>query len=387
MMQQEADAEGIKTPQEAVYTFSDGSTERVTLVKAHADGDGGGVTIFIPSLGRERQTVQERLQLLAGDGVATADASPLVASRVLYVAPEAAENGGKLTFEIVFSDGGLGFVLAERAPGPHAYAHEVVKGGQAGRGGVQEGDTLVYVNGWDVQGEGFHGCLELIKEAPRPLKIGFERAISAEENRTEDSSEEQDEECGSDDTEYGSDEEAEAVTAWCRAHLRYLYNRVGLTDKLAGVERLVTKFKGHEGHLLDTAAHKYTMHASYEAFLRDAQAPYREELQRIYLSPVRRPAQPAASPKRAGAESPDAAERLAHIDRLLDKFLGMECDLVEQARLKYGSVLYDQECTEEMSAARRPVAWGGLDDMLPPLPDCLRHYTCNAARKQDDEGS
>ena len=58
----------------------------------------------------------------------------------------------------------------------------------------------------------------------------------------------------------------------------------------------------------------------------------------------------------------------------------MESELVQQARLKYGSVLYDQECTEEMSSARRPVAWGGLNDMLPMLPECLLHYTCNGGQ-------
>ena len=58
-------AEGTKSPrQAAIYTFSDGMAERVTVVKAHADCDGGGTTVYIPSLGRERQTVNERLQLL-----------------------------------------------------------------------------------------------------------------------------------------------------------------------------------------------------------------------------------------------------------------------------------------------------------------------------------
>jgi hypothetical protein len=48
-------------PEHAVYTFSDGTREQVRVVKAHSEGDGGGYTIFIASLQRERQTVEERL--------------------------------------------------------------------------------------------------------------------------------------------------------------------------------------------------------------------------------------------------------------------------------------------------------------------------------------
>jgi hypothetical protein len=43
------------------YRHSDGRRERVRVVKWHGDGEGGGVTVYIPSLGRERQTVPERL--------------------------------------------------------------------------------------------------------------------------------------------------------------------------------------------------------------------------------------------------------------------------------------------------------------------------------------
>jgi hypothetical protein len=45
----------------AIYTHSDGRPEEVTIVKALTDGEGGGYTIFIPSLGRERLTVEDRL--------------------------------------------------------------------------------------------------------------------------------------------------------------------------------------------------------------------------------------------------------------------------------------------------------------------------------------
>jgi hypothetical protein len=45
----------------AVYTFDDGTKERVKVVKSHSEGDGGGYTVFIESLGRERSTVAGRL--------------------------------------------------------------------------------------------------------------------------------------------------------------------------------------------------------------------------------------------------------------------------------------------------------------------------------------
>jgi hypothetical protein len=52
--------------QNAMYTFADGTKEMVRVVKAHGDGDGGGYTIFIGSLQRERQTVEERLEFSRG---------------------------------------------------------------------------------------------------------------------------------------------------------------------------------------------------------------------------------------------------------------------------------------------------------------------------------
>ena len=48
------------------YTHGDGRKEKVRLVKKHDDADGGGWTIFIPSLDRERQTTAERLDFTSG---------------------------------------------------------------------------------------------------------------------------------------------------------------------------------------------------------------------------------------------------------------------------------------------------------------------------------
>ena len=46
---------------EVDYTHSNGDVERVSVVTQHSDSEGGGFTIYIPSLGRERQTVAERI--------------------------------------------------------------------------------------------------------------------------------------------------------------------------------------------------------------------------------------------------------------------------------------------------------------------------------------
>lgn len=48
------------------YTHGDGTKESVRLVKKHDEADGGGWTIFIPSLDRERQTTAERLDFTQG---------------------------------------------------------------------------------------------------------------------------------------------------------------------------------------------------------------------------------------------------------------------------------------------------------------------------------
>jgi sugar phosphate permease len=46
---------------EAIYSHADGTKEHVQVVKEHPYGEGGGFTIFVASLQRERQTVEERL--------------------------------------------------------------------------------------------------------------------------------------------------------------------------------------------------------------------------------------------------------------------------------------------------------------------------------------
>ena len=51
----------FKRAREAVYTHADGSAETVTVVKRHSEAEGGGYTVHVPSLGRERQTVDSRL--------------------------------------------------------------------------------------------------------------------------------------------------------------------------------------------------------------------------------------------------------------------------------------------------------------------------------------
>ena len=51
----------ISILKEKVYTHTDGSRETVRIMKEHSNAEGGGVTIFIPSLGRERQTTKARL--------------------------------------------------------------------------------------------------------------------------------------------------------------------------------------------------------------------------------------------------------------------------------------------------------------------------------------
>lgn len=62
--------------QEAIYTFSDGTQEQVTILKCHGEGIDDGYTVWIPSLQRERHTVGERLRFLeADDGTAAAAAA------------------------------------------------------------------------------------------------------------------------------------------------------------------------------------------------------------------------------------------------------------------------------------------------------------------------
>ena len=45
----------------ARYTHANGSTEIVNVIKQFSEAEGGDILIYIPSLGREKQTVKERL--------------------------------------------------------------------------------------------------------------------------------------------------------------------------------------------------------------------------------------------------------------------------------------------------------------------------------------
>ena len=56
------------------YVHADGRHELVAVVKEHSDAEGGGVTIYVPSIGRERNTVAERL--LDPDDTATPSPPP-----------------------------------------------------------------------------------------------------------------------------------------------------------------------------------------------------------------------------------------------------------------------------------------------------------------------
>jgi hypothetical protein len=83
----------------AVYMHSDGTRERVSMVKRHQQGEGGGVTIFIPSLQRERQTVEERLsEHKIEEGAAGAEAQEGGRSRE---GANALEGGQEETKELV----------------------------------------------------------------------------------------------------------------------------------------------------------------------------------------------------------------------------------------------------------------------------------------------
>ncbi len=51
----------------AVYAHGAGGVrEVVTVVKVHSDGEGGGVTVLVPSTGREKQTELDRLDFRLG---------------------------------------------------------------------------------------------------------------------------------------------------------------------------------------------------------------------------------------------------------------------------------------------------------------------------------
>jgi len=61
-------------PRSGLYRHADGSLEEVRVVKQHSDAEGGGLTVFLPSLGRERSTVPDRVTLPAEAAVAAAAA-------------------------------------------------------------------------------------------------------------------------------------------------------------------------------------------------------------------------------------------------------------------------------------------------------------------------
>jgi len=69
---------GLQRGGEAIYHHSDGTTERVRVVKEHGVGEGGGFTIWVPSLQRERSTVHGRL--LPMDGAAGPAAAAVAAA-------------------------------------------------------------------------------------------------------------------------------------------------------------------------------------------------------------------------------------------------------------------------------------------------------------------
>jgi len=72
------------------YTHKDGSREAVRVVKAHSEAEGGGFTIHVPSIGRERMTVAQRLTFPEGSAhVPAAQQAPPAEP----VAPAAQEGG------------------------------------------------------------------------------------------------------------------------------------------------------------------------------------------------------------------------------------------------------------------------------------------------------
>jgi tetratricopeptide (TPR) repeat protein len=51
------------------YVHADGQKERVHVRKEHSETEGGGYTVFIPSVGKERQTVADRLDFAGASGM------------------------------------------------------------------------------------------------------------------------------------------------------------------------------------------------------------------------------------------------------------------------------------------------------------------------------
>jgi hypothetical protein len=98
------------------------------------------------------------------------------------MAPLRIVPGDSGVLDVQFGDGTMGFVMAEKAPGaahaPRVFAKRVEPGGQAERGGVRAGDTLVHVNGTALTGVALGACVALIKAGERPLTIGFENGCA-----------------------------------------------------------------------------------------------------------------------------------------------------------------------------------------------------------------
>ena len=76
------------------------------------------------------------------------------------------------TFDIEFGTGGLGLILEEA--GSHVLVKEALAGKTAAVGGAKAGDTLVRLNGSSIEGIGFQATLQLLKDAQRPMTIGFQ---------------------------------------------------------------------------------------------------------------------------------------------------------------------------------------------------------------------
>jgi hypothetical protein len=102
------------SPAFAVYTHAAGSMERVKIVKAHSDAEGGGFTVFLESIGRERQTVAERLVLerdatysLASADAAGAATIPTIASIDVTSTIDIGLNGYEVGSTIVFAEAAL----------------------------------------------------------------------------------------------------------------------------------------------------------------------------------------------------------------------------------------------------------------------------------------
>jgi len=145
-------------PREALYTHGDGTTERVTVVKEHSETEGGGFTILVPSLGRERQTVSERLntdpQALAdapgepspGVGPAVGEGArprtqPVEADQATQAAQAAQAEAVASPSEATALPGALAAVSKEATP-PHPPPPQAVAGSGVGElAGGDQGET------------------------------------------------------------------------------------------------------------------------------------------------------------------------------------------------------------------------------------------------------